>query len=1006
MTLAGTISAQDVIVRGDYRSRDTAGSVVQVFTTWTTSAAEIVTADDNDTILIAAAVTLSFVVRVARGDDDVTMGAGNDLVYGGFGVDILRGNDGNDLLDAGSGIGDQLYGGAGNDYLYGSDDGSETDPDFTDATRFGDLIDGGDGNDTIFSYGGADLVIAGVGQDVITSGAGSDRVLAGAGDDTVYAGPGLADYVEGGLDNDLIHGSDVGNDTLLGQDGEDRIYGYGGNDTIAGGAANDWIDGGAGNDILDGGLGNDWISGSTGNDTLDGSDGDDYLDGSYGTDLVRGGAGNDELYAGNGTGDQLLGGDGDDILYGSQDGADFIHGEAGNDRAFGYAGNDQLQGGPGDDVLEGGDGDDTLYGDAGSDLLLGGAHHDVIYTLNPTNTGADNSVDHAYGDFGTNTNEPNSGRDLIYGANGNSLLYGEGDDDRITVTNPAAFVYYGSGESTVPFDFVAPSPTPNPTLQSEVPPVYPFGTASLPTGPVDRGLWSELSGSASGTGLADLFNSSIDYSMALSASGPIVAWSDNRNGNPEIYVARHNGSAWTALAGSSSLGGVSNTSSNSRHPSVVDAAGKPTVAWIETLGSDSHVRVAQFDATANSGNGAWVALGSSLDANGLSGAGQADSPQLLQTSFGLVVAWLQNVNGTNQIYAKLWNGTAWTALGTGSDTGGGLTSAVAGSQIADLKLASTTGRLAMAYTITVSSQRRVYLRQYNGTVWGSISGSSSGAGVSGAAASLFPTPITHNQSPSITYAGSDLVVAWQTFADQSSSLIVARYTNSTGAPNILVNRLVGARDIQPQVIGNSTTLRLFSLDSYDRLTSLKWNGSAFMEEVPGDFNAPGLFPIGRGVSTYSVAMTATGRPTVLWEEVAQGRGLLKLRTQAALTGRVLTANPTGPSIQQLLDNNVLVPGDVIYVKGTVTGNVSIPAADAGVIIYGAPGAKIVGSLSVAANNVTWQGVDILGGVQATNSNNFTLRDSTVTGTVSLRGGSSAQLFSNTLGSVLLTGNVY
>ena len=988
LSLAGAVSARDVMVRGDYRNRDTEGSTIAISGNWTTSSAEITTDNDNDVVLIAAAMSIGFVVRVAKGDDDVTTGAGSDFVYGGPGVDILRGGDGDDQLDAGTGIGDQLYGGIGNDRIYGSDEGSESDPDFADGTRFGDFVDAGEGDDQVWTYGGADYVLGGLGSDLIMSGAGSDRVLAGAGNDTVYSGLGLADWVEGAQGDDLIYGSNVGSDTLLGQEGQDRIYGLGGSDTIDGGLANDWIDGGAGAD------------------TIDGSEGDDYLDGSFGTDIVRGGIGNDEIYGGGGAGDQLLGGDGDDIVRGSNDGPDTIDGGAGKDRLFGFGGNDFMRGGSGDDIIEGGDGDDIIYGDAGSDLLVGGAQHDVIYSLNPAGTGADNAVDYAYGDFGTEGNEPGSGRDQLVGSGGTDMLFGEGDDDRITITNPATFVYYGSGESAVPFDFVTPTPTPNPSVLPDGPAAHELGAASLPTGAVDRGLWSELSGSATGLGIAGDSSSSMDYAVVSTANGPVVVWADGRSGNQEIYAAQHKAGAWSEMATSASRGGVSNTSGRSSSPSLALVGGKPTIAWTETVGATSHIRVAQFDEAAP-GGAAWLALGSSLDATGISGAGVADKARLINSSFGPVVAWLQEVGGTRQVYAKLWNGAAWVAVGVGSDIGGGISNAPVGSQIDQLQLAEKTGRLAVAYTIVDGSGlRQVHLKQYDGTTWSAIAGSDTGSGVSGAAAALFQAPLTHSTTPSITYLGDDLFVSWQTFADQSSTLVVAKYTAAAGAPSTVFQRTVASRDVQSRLVAGGGALRLLWLEGYDRLAALKWNGTAMVEEIPGDIDAHGVFNAGRGAASMAVSVNAAGQPTVVWEEVVGGRAVLKLRTQGtALSGRVFTASPAGSSIQQLLDSNVLVDGDVILVSGVVNGDVTLTAADAGVTILGAPQSQINGNITVTGNGVTLQRLNLTGSVTVNSASNFSLRDTTMTGSVTLNGGSAAQLsFNRITGRLLLVGN--
>ena len=42
---------------------------------------------------------------------------------------------------------------------------TEIDPNFIDTIRFGDYIDGGAGNDTIISLGGADRILGGDGDD-------------------------------------------------------------------------------------------------------------------------------------------------------------------------------------------------------------------------------------------------------------------------------------------------------------------------------------------------------------------------------------------------------------------------------------------------------------------------------------------------------------------------------------------------------------------------------------------------------------------------------------------------------------------------------------------------------------------------------------------------------------------------------------------------------------------------------------------------------------------------
>lgn len=85
--------------------------------------------------------------------------------------------------------------------------------------------------------------------DTINGDAGNDRIIV----DYRY---GQKLTVNGGEGNDYIFSGNQ-NDTLNGDAGNDRIYGNGGNDTIIGGDGNDLIVGGRGQDTLSGGGGND-----------------------------------------------------------------------------------------------------------------------------------------------------------------------------------------------------------------------------------------------------------------------------------------------------------------------------------------------------------------------------------------------------------------------------------------------------------------------------------------------------------------------------------------------------------------------------------------------------------------------------------------------------------------------------------------------------------------------------------------------------------------------------
>ncbi|MCA9137526.1 MAG: hypothetical protein KDB00_12230 [Planctomycetales bacterium] len=390
------------------------------------------------------------VVLGQQGDDSIRGGADDDDLRGGPGLDWIDGEAGNDLIDAGSGVGQHLFGGPGDDVITGSSDGASIDPDFFDTTFFGDVIDAGPGNDTVYGLGGADLIRGGDGDDHIESGTGRDHVIAGDGNDWVFVGFDLGEVVYAGEGNDTVIGSDSGDDELYGEGGQDDLFGQGGNDTLKGGLGADLLDGGAG------------------------------------VDRIEGEEGDDELRGGGGDGDQLLGGPDNDLLVGSDDGGDFFSGNGGRDTLLGGGGNDNLSGDDGDDVLRGGAGDDVIIGGLGADVITGDGDHDILYGHYPPwvfDPVDDNKVDYLYGDFGTNQNEVGSGHDQLDGGGGNDLLFGEGDDDLI-VSTAGDLVDYGDGESAIPSDFVAPAVTPDPSNASVAPMISPELPVTLIEPPV------------------------------------------------------------------------------------------------------------------------------------------------------------------------------------------------------------------------------------------------------------------------------------------------------------------------------------------------------------------------------------------------------------------------------------------------------------------------------------------------------------------------------------------
>ena len=314
------------------------------------------------------------------GTDSLTGGSLNDDLMGQDGIDTLIGGGGDDLLRvAGDTFPDSASGGPGNDQFLGGNQG----PDGADIYAGGpggrDRIEFGNRRDNLLltlngvaDDGGG---CPGVGCENDNVGADMEIIDSGQGDDTITGAAGTQ-QIDGGSGNDTINGAG-GDDEISGSDGDDTVQGGPGNDFVAGAEGTDLIRGNAGDDYLiqfdlfdgerdvfDGGSGIDETGGGGGESTfglridLDGRADDGPRDTEFDglKDNVRGnvegleGTARADILIGNGRANELEGGDGADRLVG-KGGADGIEGARGNDNISAGKGRDSVTGDGGADRI-------------------------------------------------------------------------------------------------------------------------------------------------------------------------------------------------------------------------------------------------------------------------------------------------------------------------------------------------------------------------------------------------------------------------------------------------------------------------------------------------------------------------------------------------------------------------------------------------------------------------------------------------------------------------------
>ena len=174
---------------------------------------------------------------------------------------------------------------------------------------------------------------------------------------------------------------------------------------------------------------------------------------------------------------------------------------------------------------------------------------------------------------------------------------------------------------------------------------------------------SLAAGGISNSGTAD------DATIVETAAGPVVAWLNTAGGVANVFVEQFIG--WgldrpgqaaprAAPASPASSSSVSNLALTTDGTNVA-------VAWTQTVSATQQIYVLQYS------GGTWNQLAGSASGNGISNSsGHAVSPSLAYSGGKLFAAWQDNASGIDQIYAAMFNGTAWAPAGSGANSGGGI----------------------------------------------------------------------------------------------------------------------------------------------------------------------------------------------------------------------------------------------------------------------------------------------------------------------------------------------
>ncbi len=385
------------------------------------------------------------------------------------------------------------------------------------------------------------------------------------------------------------------------------------------------------------------------------------------------------------------------------------------------------------------------------------------------------------------------------------------------------------------------------------------------------------------------------------------------------------------------------------------------VAWIDGTGGTAQVRALKYNGSS------WQSLGSGTTA--IPSDPDAHNLALATDGTDVAIAW---VHGAGSVRVLEWAGTAWAPAGSGGIGG------MAASGASSPTLAFYSGSLFAAWLGYDGDYAQVYAAEFNGSAWSPAgAGAASGGGVSNSTVNA--------TSPELAASAGGLILGWSDVWDNGAS-------------------------------------------AHDVLYVKQWDGSSFSEKIAGDAEAGGISTTSGTILSLALAIDPAGKSFVAWNQGASGSPSIYVVGNPAQAARTFYVNgggsggfyttvpgdpansglsPSAPlaTIQQVLDDFTLLPGDVILIDA---GAYAVPDAfagdAAGVTVIGAPNGTTTLEPSAPlapGDGLTFQDVTLAGGLFLTGGSGFTLRDSAA-GLVSIEGGSGALLTDDVMATLSIT----
>jgi len=408
------------------------------------------------------------------------------------------------------------------------------------------------------------------------------------------------------------------------------------------------------------------------------------------------------------------------------------------------------------------------------------------------------------------------------------------------------------------------------------------------------GAWVDIGvNSAAGGGVSNTVANSFEPALTVDSLGrPVLAWTARPGNNDEIWVRRFDGATWAEVgSGSAQAGGISNTPSMSGNPVIVATPNEGlVVVWEDLSGGRQQIYGTQWTGFA------WTTLGAnSTSGMGISNSsGSGSSPSLAVDSSGQpVLAWEDSSGG---IYVKRWSGTTWDEVGAGSATGDGISAALVSVGIPRI-FGMADGKLAASWLFY---DHGLGAALFDGTAWTEMgSGSRVAPGIASADDGVAQAWVGNpGEAPVLivsTFWDQALVaIRWDDTAWQA---LPGTVTNTGG-----LSQSTGTA-ATPVVLLDAAGLPLV-LWSDDRvgnaeICGARWDGNQWSELGASPCHAGGISATSGDSQSPTAALMPDGTLVVAWSDTTANPGpQVYLKTFTGTLWRELDHSASGTGVSQ------------------------------------------------------------------------------------------------------------